>query len=339
MSGDLDTWASSRGGWAEGLHPRDEVGKFSGTGGGAGSSTWRAVKTEPVPKREGKPGGGAGAQLPEGLRTRLKALGVSKLPAAHIGDVQVSDRVDDDENAHEGALLKWTDDHGNAQSSYSEEFDKQNAAAKWERVLRNRPVIEEALDDLREKAAESPAHAAALLIAETGLRPGSDDSLEATGHYGATTMESRHVTFDDEAASARIEYVGKAGKANVAEVSEPSLVAALRAHTEGKEPNDRVFDVSRAKVAAAAPEGVKLKDFRTSVATTLAEKELEGVTLRLTGNERTDARAVLRVLKDVSTTVSKRLNNTPAMARKAYIAPQVIQAWAKRNGVNPAWVE
>ena len=339
--------------WSESDHPRGEGGQFGEGGGGAPAAKpepspaakparkgFSSVETKPIPKAAGRPGGGAGAQLPEHVQTRLKALGVSKLPAAHIADVHVSDRLGDDKAAHKGALLVWKDDKGREQRAYTAEFDKTNAQKKWARVLANRPKIEAAIGQLGEKALASPAHAAALLIAHTGLRPGSDESVKATGHYGATTMEARHVSFTD--GEAHIEYVGKAGKVNKATVTDDKLVAALRKNVGGpppKAPGERVFNVPRDAVAAAAPSGVKLKDFRTTVATVKAERLLSTMKPALTGNDKKDARQIIGILKQVSTDVSKTLNNTPAMARRSYIAPQIIQAWAAQHGLKEEWIQ
>lgn len=345
-------------------HPRAEDGKFGSKGGSSSSSssspapapkapkapkgTWGKASTTPVPKKEGgKPGGGAGAQLPPELQTRLKDLGINKLPAAHISDVHVSDAIHDDTTAHQGALLRWKDDKGKEQRAYSSEFDRKNAEKKWERVLTNRPKVDAQMDELRSKAGDSPAHAAALLIALTGLRPGSSTSVKDTGHFGATTMQAQHVTFDDD--GAHIQYVGKAGKVNKAHVTDPSLVGALKKATEGKDPTAPVFKgVSSAKVAEALPKGVKTKDLRTLVATTDAERHLASVEpppLKKTGDpkkdaaaEKAQARAVVSILKAVSTQVSKQLNNTPAMARRSYIAPQVIRAWGEKHGLKPEWL-
>jgi len=347
--------------FVEDEHPRADDGKFATKGGGGGGgesqskpagkaatpraeskggskATWSKAQTTPVPKRpDGKPSSGAGAQLAPEVQKRLKDLGISKLPAAHIADVRVSSALHDDQAAHEGALLQWKDDQGRPQRAYSAEFDRRNAEKKWERVLTNRPKVDAHMDDLRQKAGESPAHAAALLIALTGLRPGGSASLKDTGHYGATTMEARHVSFDDD--GAHIQYVGKAGKVNKATVTDPALVTALKKSTEGKAPTDRVFaGVSSDKVSAALPKGVKTKDLRTLVATTDAERRLVDIAPKLSGDAKKDARQVVAILKAVSTEVSKQLNNTPAMARRSYIAPQVIRAWGEKHGLKPEWL-
>lgn len=298
------------------------------------------VKTQPVPKvkRDGKlvPGAAPGSQLPPELKARLKELGAKKLPGAHIGEVKVSLNINNPK-AHDGALMKWKDDKGKTQSVYSADHDKASAERKFARVMKNRPKIEAALDDLRSKAADSPAHAATLLIATTALRPGGAESAKS-GHYGATTMQTQHVKFRD--GEAHIEFIGKQGKLNKAVVDDPALVAALRKYTKGKAPTDKVFDASIESIRAAAPPGVLLKDMRTSAATTHAENELRGYKFEPTGSRKDDAKLLVGILKAVSTSVAQRLNNTANMARKSYIAPQVIRAWAKQfPSIDPKWLE
>ena len=303
------------------------------------------TKKNPEPK-EGEtkqvPGASPGSQLSQHVQDRLAALGVKKLPAAHISEVEVSNDLHADSDiVHQHALIKWRDDKGRAQSAYTPEFDRRNAEEKWARVLGNRPKLEAAIPALREQAADSPTHAAALLISQTGLRPGSAASVKAEGHYGATTMEARHVSFDK--AGAHIEYVGKEGVTNHAHVSDPpegALIAALKGAVEGKAPGDRVFPgMTGAKVAGVLPEGVMVKDLRTTIATTQAEKHFAKITPTLTGDEREDALHILALIKGVSEQVSTTLNNTHAMARKSYIAPQVIKSWGEKHGVNAAWLE
>jgi len=303
----------------------------------AKASVFEAAKTSPKPPHEvgGKmrPSAGAGAQLEPHVLDRLRALGVSKLPAAHIAHIEVSKHLHDDAHAPKGALIKWKDDKGRTQSAYSKQHDEEQAKKKWDRVLKNAPKVEAALADMRAKAQTSPAHAAAVVMQSTGLRPGSNKSVKEEGHYGITTLEGRHVRF--EGGKAHLEFIGKQGKLNTATISDPQVVSALRKHAEGKGPKDRIFaGAAVSDIRAAAPKGVKLKDLRTIAATTHATQELDKLGApKLTGNTRQDARAVASILKGVSESVSKRLNNTPAMARKSYIAPQVIKAWAAKHGI------
>lgn len=280
-----------------------------------------------------RPSAGAGAQLEPRIRERLKELGVSKLPAAHIAEIQVSRGLYDDKGAHKGALIKWKDDKGRTQSAYSKQHDDEQAKKKWARVLQNAPKVDAALEEMKQKAQTSPAHAAAVVMQNTGLRPGSNKSVKEEGHYGITTLEGRHVRFEGD--KAHLEFVGKQGKLNTATIDDPAVVSALRKHSEGKGPNDRVFAGATVEaIRATTPKGVKLKDLRTIAATRHAEKELAEVGApKLTGDLKQDARAVASVLKAVATSVSKRLNNTPTMARKSYIHPKVVSDWAKKHGI------
>ncbi len=326
-----------------------EGGQFASSGGGGGSSvsahakaTLAPAKTTPVAKVKGpdgkiKPGAGAGAQLAPEVRAKLKELGATKLPAAHIAEVHLSSALTGHGDPNKGALMKWKDDKGRIQSVYSKEHERVQAEAKFARVEKAGPKIDAALDKTRAQALTSPAHAAVAVMAETGLRPGSDGSVAAHAHYGVTTMEARHVTISE--GKAHIEYVGKEGVTNRATIDHPATVAAIQAHLAGKAPTDRLFPASKESVRAAAPEGVKLKDLRTVIGTRTATVELGKIVPKMTGDKKANAREIAGILKAVSTTVSGRLNNSPAMARKAYINPRVIKEWGAQHGVPPEWTK
>jgi DNA topoisomerase IB len=306
--------------------------------GPADENGWAPLKVTPVAKsKDGHDHAPAGAQLPEEVRAALKKLKISKLPAAHISEIFVSPRLNNPELADTGALLRWFDDHGHEQRTYSAEFDRRNAEVKWKRVEAIRPKVKEAIEGLEAKAVNSPAHALALLISETGLRPGSDESVQKYGHFGAVTLLKRHIKFVGQ--DARIEFVGKEGEVNRATVSDPSLVQALKKAAEGKSSGERLFHVRKEEVARTMPKGVKLKDLRTVLATDTAESELLRITPTLTGDKKKDARMVLGIIKKVSKTVSEKLNNTEAMARRCYIHPSVFRAWGQRNNLPSTWLE
>ena len=100
-----------------------------------------------------------------------------------------------------------------------------------------------------------------------------------------------------------------------------------------------MFTVGREAVADALPSGIKLKDFRTLAATTHAEALLARNPPQLTGDDRKDARQVIGILKAASNAVAEKLNNTPAVARRSYIAPQVVQAWGREHGIKEEWLK
>ena len=306
---------------------------------------WVKQDTQPVPRVKGpdgklKPGGAVGSQLPPETLAKLKALGVSKLPAAHIADVEVHSRVDDPEKAKKGILIRWRDDSGRSQRGYSADHLAASHEAIFARTEAQRPKMAALKAELQQRASESPAHAAALLLAETGLRRGDEENIP--GHYGGLTMEARHVSFGGpDGRTAKIEYVGKEGKTNVSEISNPAVVSALRAAVADKKPTDKVWpeSVNEKSVAKALLPGQKVKDLRTVAASEHAERMLAGIKPEFSGDSKKDARQVLGVIKAVSESVSRKLNNTPAMAKKSYIAPQVWRAWAEKNGVKKEWIK
>ncbi len=296
--------------------------------------------TKPVARVEkgGKmvPGAATGAQLAPEVRSRLKELGVRKLPSAHIAEVLISPTLTTGD-PNKSALIKWRDDKGKIQSGYSREHERVQSEIKFARAEKAEPKIDAALEKTRELALTSSAHAAVVVIAETGLRPGSNESLISHGHYGVTTMEARHVTIAD--GKAHIEYVGKASEINHAIIDHPGTVAALQAHLAGKAPTDRVLPASKSSVRAAAPKGVLLKDMRTVMGTRTAVKDLERRLPDLTGDRKVDARNVAKLIREVSTVVATQLNNSPPMARKSYINPRVFKEWGAKHGLPPEWVK
>jgi len=280
----------------------------------------------------------AGSQFTPEARERLHAMGIRKMPAADVKPSSIT--VNTTGNIHRHAVITWRDSAGRVQSAYTPEFHAANAAKKWAKVTKLRPRLESAIQELQSNAATSDAHAAGLIIAQTGLRVGSQKSVAAHQHYGVTTMERRHVTINHDG-TATIRYIGKAGKENVATVTDPHAVAALRDRVRGKGPNDRVFDASSAHVRAAVPAGFRPKDFRTIVATQTAERALAEFhpPPPLTGNARTDARNVARAIQHASTVTSTAINNTPAVARASYIHPQVFAQWARSVGLPSSVLE
>ena len=304
------------------------------------SHRWKNVATAPKPRAKDatgkeRPTGAPGSQLPDHVLTRLKELGISKLPPSHVASVEVSSRLHNPAEEHGGALIRWKDDKGRTQMGLS----AQNVQASHEKVFARtealRPQMPALKAELAKQAPTSPPHAAAALIADTGLRRGSDDNLP--GHYGALTMEARHVQFKDGAA--HIEYVGKEGMVNRAVVSNPVIVKALAAQAAGKNPTDRLWpsNVNEKTVQATLPKGMMIKDMRTIAASDKAEEMLSRITPNLSSDRNTNAKEIGRINKEVAIAVSAKLNNSPPQAFKSYIAPSIFKAWGKKHGVPPEW--
>mgnify|MGYP003627597413 CR=1 FL=1 len=299
----------------------------------------KKAKEEPKDKKPSP-----GTQLPKRVQAKLKKLGVGKLPEASIPRKDIQLRLDGD--PHVAAVIKWHDTSGRPQSGYTPTFHKRNADKKWATILafsaEHPQTVRRIMGALKRAEPGSKEHQSALvaaIIAKTGLRPGGRQSL--AGHYGVSTMTPAHVTI--EGSSVSIDFKGKQGKQNTATIRSPVIAAALSPYMKGG--NKKRKPMFRGKVLDDArkllPEGLKLKDLRTLLATQVGTKVLNAQPVpTLTGNRAKDKRLLAKALLAASKHVAKLINNTPAVARASYIHPQVFKKWAiERVGADPSLFE
>jgi DNA topoisomerase IB len=308
------------------------------------------VGGEPSPKQKKNVQRMKGRALPGAWKTQegplnskdllwLKSFGVSKYPPpgnTKPGTIQVHRNADPATQA----LMTWRDLNGKYQHSYSKEFHQNNAALKWKSVEKYRPQVarmREVLNKVVKKSRPgSPEHQEAMvasIIAHTGLRPGNQLSA-ATGHFGVSTLQTQHLNFGVGIEDVHIEFVGKSGMLNKKDITDPTLVSGLKELVKQARADKRknLFTVDVSNVRSILPKGMKLKTFRTILATEEAERFLDGKYVKLSGNKAKDKKVVARVLKEASSHVASQLNNTPAVARSSYIHPNVFDSWLKKVG-------
>lgn len=85
-----------------------------------------------------------------------------------------------------------------------------------------------------------------------------------------------------------------------------------------------------AYIREAMGEGFSAKDFRTWTGTLTAIALLARTPLPLHGGERARRAAIAAIVKEVAA----ELGNTPAVCRKAYVCPEVFEAW-QGGGLHP----
>lgn len=199
------------------------------------------------------------------------------------------------------------------------------------------------------------------LLDRTWVRIGNDEYARSNGSYGLTTLRCRHARVQGE--QLRLSFTGKSGVRHELALSDARIAAVVRRCRElpGQElfqyvdTDGEVRRIGSADVngwlAEAAMDGavrVTAKDFRTWHASVLALDLLLGFTPD--GSRRT---ALVQIVE----AVARRLGNTPAVCRKAYIHPAVLAlcegaddprrlatlgdcAWARqppaRRGLSPA---
>ncbi len=168
------------------------------------------------------------------------------------------------------------------------------------------------------------------LLEATLMRVGNEEYARANRSYGLTTLRDRHVALTRDAI--RIECRGKHGIVQRARVDDARLAAIVRRCREL--PGQTLFqylDEAGERHAVdsgdvndylreAMGEGFTAKDFRTWFAS------LEALE-RLDGHRPASVTEGRRMVAEVVREVAGRLGNTPAICRKCYVHPAVIEAY------------
>ncbi|MBV9355415.1 MAG: DNA topoisomerase IB [Chloroflexi bacterium] len=169
------------------------------------------------------------------------------------------------------------------------------------------------------------------LLDETSIRIGNDEYARENRSFGLTTLRRRHVHF--EGSSVRFEFEGKSKKKQVVEVNDRRLARLVRRceelpgyelfqyvdeegqrrRVESGDVNEYLREVSGADFTA--------KDFRTWNGTVAALGALR--LCEPASSERESKHQVAEAIRQVA----RRLGNTPAVARNAYVHPGVVQAY------------
>jgi len=178
------------------------------------------------------------------------------------------------------------------------------------------------------------------LLETTLIRVGNAEYARANGSFGLTTLRARHVSV--RGASLRFEFCGKGGKSHAVDVRDPRLARVVKRcqdlpgqelfqyiDDEGQRQRIDSDDVNR-YLREIAGEEFTAKDFRTWSGTVLAALALDEV--RRFASPREARRNITRAIESVA----RRLGNTPAISRRCYVHPAVLEAYA--DGVTLAAV-
>ena len=213
---------------------------------------------------------------------------------------------------------------GRWQYRYSAKHVAEAAQKKFNRLK----LFSKDMPDIRktyeEGILESDARAMLLKLEDkTAIRIGSTTDFKAkVKAYGLTTLEKRHVKIVGN--RIKLDFIAKEGLPAHYEITDSVLSKWLEGRMDGLAPGDMLFpDVSGARLnkylkKIAGGKKYTIKDFRTYHGTRIAHEEL----MKYAGQELT-VKERKKIIKEVSTEVSKFLHNTPGMAKKSYIDPMV----------------
>jgi len=293
-----------------------------------------------------------GSQMPEKLKKKLKDLDMEgTFPPAYISmsDIKVADLSQPPEKLKGKSLLSWrqesekTPGRFSYQARYTKETREENQDEKWERITTIEPhlsklhsYLDKAMKTKQLSSRERQAAAIANLIRETGLRPTDSADSVKHGHFGISSLQARHCTIKGDAVQLR--FVGKEGVLNKTTVKDPTNVAFLKEMLAGKMPKDFVFTEANSSHAnevlkkifnkVGGSEDISVKDLRTIKATQIARKLIDEYEHpEFTGDEAKDVKILKKAQLELSGMVSDHLNNTPGMAFKSYIHPEVWKPW------------
>ena len=229
------------------------------------------------------------------------------------------------------------DAKGRKQYRYHERFREVRDGTKYEHMLdfaKALPGIRARIDaDMRrhgltrEKVLATVVH----LLETTMIRVGNADYAKQNGSYGLTTLTTGNVAIDGSELKFRLK--GKSGKQWNLKIKDRRVAKIVKASQDL--PGQHLFhylddageqhEVTSGDVNAYLKEiagtQVTAKDFRTWTGTVLAA-------LALAEFERCDSQAAAKKnVRAAIERVSARLGNTPAVCRKCYVHPEVLDSY------------
>jgi DNA topoisomerase-1 len=223
------------------------------------------------------------------------------------------------------------DAKGRKQYRYHPSFREQQETLKYERLARFGrclPKLRKRLEeDLKGKATKRDTVIAAVvrLIDETRMRIGNEEYVKNKS-FGATTLRNRHAHVGR--GGLKITYAGKHGIKRTVTVTDRNLMRIAKRTQdlpgqhlfEFVDDDGEICPVTSSDVNAfikeAMGEEFTAKDFRTWGASAIAFEEMVKRVLKH-GKVK---------LKSVIEPVAEALGNTPAISRKSYVHPALIEA-------------
>jgi DNA topoisomerase IB len=240
-----------------------------------------------------------------------------------------------------------TDDRGRRQYLYHDDWRRERDEQKHDRAV----ALAKALPELRDRVVADLAAdgmgrdrvlAAALRLLERGLfRVGSERYTTENASFGLATLRKRHVRITD--GRMVFDYPAKSGQRRRITIDDPDLLPVVttlkRRRTGGdellayKNESGRWTDIHSDDVncylRTAIGEEFSSKDLRTWLGTVLAALALAAE--QPAHSEASQARRVAHAVKQVAA----QLGNTPAVARRSYVDPRIIDQYQHGTTIEP----
>lgn len=232
------------------------------------------------------------------------------------------------------------DARGRKQYRYHPTWRLERDSGKFDRLQQ----FAKALPGLRRKVQQhlgQPDHSRELVLATivrlldtTLIRVGNDQYARENGSFGLTTLRNRHVRIQGD--SLRLSFRGKSGVRHDVEVKDPRVLRVVRRclHLPGQELFQYRGDDGELHCVGSGDvndfldslclERFTAKDFRTWHGSVLALDTLR----KFCG-----AAGEAFTLRQLLVEVAQSLGNTPAVCRKAYVHPTVLDLGIKLSAL------
>ena len=231
------------------------------------------------------------------------------------------------------------DAKGRKQSRYHPRWREVRDETKYERmrlfgealpVIRERVEKDLALPGLpREKVLATIVR----LLETTFIRVGNEEYAKENHSYGLTTMRTKHV--DVDGSTVQFKFRGKSGKRHMIDINDRRLARIIKRcldlpgyelfQYEDNDGSAHSIDSSDVNeyLRTITEQPFTAKDFRTWAGTVLACLELRA--LELCETQTQAKKNIVQAIKNVA----ERLGNTPAVCRKCYVHPAVLDCYLR----------
>src|SRR6266487_5743255 len=235
------------------------------------------------------------------------------------------------------------DARGRKQYLYHERWRQVRDENKYDRIV----IFAEALPKIRKRVRKDLAlpglprdkilATVVQLLERTFIRVGNEEYARENKSFGLTTMQDRHV--DVTGSKMRFHFRGKSGRMHEVEMTDKRIAKTISKLQDlpGQDlfqyvdENDQVRDLTSQDVndylREITGEDFTAKDFRTWAGTVLS-----GIALNAIGAFETKKEAKANI-KDAIGAVAKILGNTPAICRKCYVHPAVLETYLDGNSI------
>lgn len=263
-------------------------------------------------------------------RSEVQRIASLAIPPAYT-HVWISPKA----NGHVQATAR--DARGRKQYRYHRRWREVRCEAKYQRLVafgRVLPAIRAAVaKDLSgtELSRRKVLAAIVAILDSTGVRVGNEEYVRANGSFGLTTLRSRHVRLNGS--QVRLRFRGKTGREHLITLDDVRLARIIKRCRDL--PGEELFtyvdetgstssvssdDVNQ-YIRETAGDDFSAKDFRTWIGTV----ECIVALAEPSANETEAKHKVTAALA----CVAARLGNSPAICRKAYVHPAVIETYTR----------